>query len=228
MHIIPVIDLMGGQVVHARAGQRRAYRPLQSALAASSAPLEVLNGLLSLHAFATIYIADLDAICGKDTQASVLQSIRQAHPRLGLWLDAGADTVSLCRSLVNFRPVLGTESLASLGDMQTILAEFPDAVLSLDFQQNRFIGDPRIFQCRDIWPHDIIIMDLDRVGGRAGTAPLHQAGNIDIDRHDVYLAGGVRDPDDLHAIRAQGAHGVLLATALHDQSITAADLAVCA
>ena len=38
MRIIPVIDLMGDTVVHAIAGQRSAYRPVQSVLASQSTP----------------------------------------------------------------------------------------------------------------------------------------------------------------------------------------------
>ena len=46
--IIPVIDLMGGVVVHARSGERDSYRPLTSPLAASAEPAEVVRGLLTL------------------------------------------------------------------------------------------------------------------------------------------------------------------------------------
>ena len=49
--VVPVIDLMGGQVVHARRGDRSNYRPLESALARSSDPLEVVRALLAAAPF---------------------------------------------------------------------------------------------------------------------------------------------------------------------------------
>jgi phosphoribosylformimino-5-aminoimidazole carboxamide ribotide isomerase len=40
----------------------------------------------------------------------------------------------------------------------------------------------------------------------------------------VYAAGGVRDMDDVRALRDAGASGVLVATALHEGKIKAGDL----
>ena len=59
---IPVIDLKGGVVVRARHGDRASYRPIETPLSRTSEPLDVVAGLLSLHPFRTLYVADLDAI----------------------------------------------------------------------------------------------------------------------------------------------------------------------
>ena len=73
MEIIPVIDLMHGQVVHARMGQRQHYQPIQSLLCSSSAPIDVVSALLELYPFERMYIADLDAITGQgDHLATIL------------------------------------------------------------------------------------------------------------------------------------------------------------
>jgi phosphoribosylformimino-5-aminoimidazole carboxamide ribotide isomerase len=64
MEIIPVIDVMGGVVVRARMGQRDRYRPIATPLSATSDPVDVARGLLAVHAFKTLYVADLDAIAG--------------------------------------------------------------------------------------------------------------------------------------------------------------------
>ncbi len=72
----------------------------------------------------------------------------------------------------------------------------------------------------DAWPEDIIIMSLGRVGSHQGpdTFRLAQiqalAGN-----KRVYVAGGVRDEDDLLSLYTQNVSGVLLATALHEGKI---------
>src|SRR4029453_4474178 len=52
VEIIPVVDLKGGAVVRARMGRRAEYRPIETPLAATSDPVNVARGLLSVHAFA--------------------------------------------------------------------------------------------------------------------------------------------------------------------------------
>ena len=74
MQVIPVIDLKAGHVVHARLGHRAFYRPIETPLATGSGPIDVVTGLLSLHPFATLYVADLDAIGGKGEPAQLASS----------------------------------------------------------------------------------------------------------------------------------------------------------
>ena len=62
LQVIPVIDLLRGQVVRARMGDRASYRPLESPLSPTSDPIDVVRGLLSVYPFPTLYVADLDAI----------------------------------------------------------------------------------------------------------------------------------------------------------------------
>ena len=50
MKILPVIDLMGGQVVRGVAGRRDQYRPVVSRLTPSSAPLDVAGQLAAAPA----------------------------------------------------------------------------------------------------------------------------------------------------------------------------------
>ena len=90
MQVIPVIDLMHGQVVRARMGDRASYRPLQSPLSPTSDPVDVVRGLLSVYSFATLYVADLDAIQGHGDNVPTLRRIRDEFPALQAWVDNGA------------------------------------------------------------------------------------------------------------------------------------------
>src|SRR5436309_152588 len=74
--IIPVIDLMGGLVVRDRGGERDFYRPLVSPLAVSARPADVVRGLLQLHAFRQVYIADLDAIRKRGEHVAEVRALR--------------------------------------------------------------------------------------------------------------------------------------------------------
>ena len=61
MPILPVIDLMGGQVVRGVAGRREAYRPMVSTLTDSSDPLAVACAFRKRFGFEELYLADLVA-----------------------------------------------------------------------------------------------------------------------------------------------------------------------
>ncbi len=68
-------------------------------------------------------------------------------------------------------------------------------------------------------------MTLARVGSGAGPdlARLAAIRSVAGER-EIYAAGGVRDAVDLSALKAAGAAGALIATALHDGRIGRADL----
>ncbi len=219
MEIIPVIDLKGGAVVHAKRGQRDAYRPIVSSLSPSSAPEDVLAGLLRLHPFKTIYIADLDAITNKRGHAPLIFELARSQPDIHFWVDNGGTQSIQCR---NVHPVLGSESMH--GDRPERID--PDAILSLDFRGEDFVGPPALLEQPALWPQRVIVMTLARVGSGAGP-DLERLASIKArgGACGVYAAGGVRDRADLEALRDAGMAGVLVASALHDGRLTPADLA---
>ena len=64
MRLIPVIDLLDGQAVHAVIGKREHYRPVKSVLCDTPDPFEVATAFRDRLGLNEIYIADLDAIQG--------------------------------------------------------------------------------------------------------------------------------------------------------------------
>jgi phosphoribosylformimino-5-aminoimidazole carboxamide ribotide isomerase len=68
-------------------------------------------------------------------------------------------------------------------------------------------------------------MTLARVGSGAGPDLVRLASiqSIAGDR-EIYAAGGVRNADDLRALKDAAVSGALIATALHEGRIGAADL----
>src|SRR4051794_29349718 len=115
MQVIPVLDLMGGHVVLAQGGLRDRYRPIETPLAPSSRAEDVLDGLLRVHPFDTVYIADLDAIQGTGSHDSLLADLARDRPGLRFWVDAGWTAADPVRDWLARHPgtaVLGSESLA--------------------------------------------------------------------------------------------------------------------
>lgn len=228
MELIPVIDLMGGAVVHARRGARDAYRPIETPLSASAAPQAVADGLLTLGAFRTLYIADLDAIAGRGGHDAQLHALAGRHPGLTLWVDAGeASPEALARRVAEGpgRPVIGSESLSGRAQAEAALAAGA-GLLSLDYGPEGPRGPEGLHDTAALWPEAVIVMTLARVG--AGQGPdLERLAAIlaRAEGRRVYAAGGVRDVEDLHRLADLGVAGVLLASALHDGRLSKADIA---
>jgi HisA/HisF family protein len=227
MEIIPVIDLKGGMVVHARMGQRDRYRPIETPLAHGSDPIDVVSGLMSLHPFTTLYVADLDAITGASNNRAALRRVITAFPTLSLWVDSGiADFEAAANWLQQGlgHLVLGSETQTD-ASLAYHLADNRRVVLSLDFRGDVFQGPPALLTQSEAWPQRVIAMTLHRVGSGAGPdfarlATVKQAAAT----RDVYAAGGVRDGNDLRALEHAGVAGALVASSLHDGRITTADL----
>jgi phosphoribosylformimino-5-aminoimidazole carboxamide ribotide isomerase len=221
MDLIPVIDLKGGVVVHARRGDRANYRPIETPLSPSAMPLDVARGLMALSPFQRLYIADLDAIAGSGDNIAAIRAIKGAFPALELWVDRGIarpGEVQPWRAMGLGPVVLGSESAPDIATFRSALADAgAEAVLSLDFRAKDFQGPREILADAAAWPRRVIAMTLARVGSGAGP-DLERLAAIKTRAagRSVYAAGGVRDASDLAALARLGIAGALVATALHD------------
>ena len=222
MEIIPVIDLMNGRAVQAKRGLREQYRPLRSPLCGGSAPIGVLEGLLSLHPFKTVYLADLDALMGKGLQASAIDALIDAFPAVGFWIDSGLPQREGSGFLAAGRrttAVIGSESLE--GKWRELANAPPGSfILSLDFLGGELLGPKPLLDHPELWPERVIVMSLSHVGGEEGPdfARLEEL----VRRHPrqrFVAAGGVRDAGDIERIEALGVSQALLASALHSGKV---------
>jgi phosphoribosylformimino-5-aminoimidazole carboxamide ribotide isomerase len=227
--VIPAIDLRGGAVVHARKGLRQSYTPLKTPLAPTSAPRDVVLGLLTIHPFQTIYIADLDRIemCG--SQERCLEELSTAFPAVAFWVDAGirhaaeAHAWLACHKKAHL--VLGSETLENASVLED-LASAARTLLSLDYLGDDLLGPREIWDKPRLWPARVIVMTLARVGTQAGPE-FDRLAKVKrrVPKAGIYAAGGVRDGSDLMRLKAEGASGVLVSSALHDGDLTGAVLA---
>jgi phosphoribosylformimino-5-aminoimidazole carboxamide ribotide isomerase len=224
LRIVPVIDLFRGEVVRARHGDRAHYRPIDTPLARSSDPVDVVRGLLGVYPFATLYAADLDAIQRSGDNSGALRRMRAAFPGLRLWVDNGAASDGAIAALaapdLACEAVLGSESQRD-GGLIARCRESSDVLLSLDFRSSAFQGPPEILAAPQTWPRRVIVMTLARVGSGAGP-DLERLGAIRAiaEGREIYAAGGVRDAADLGALAAAGVAGALVASALHERRLT--------
>lgn len=225
MKLVAVIDLLGGQVVHARRGERAKYAPIESTLCEGSDPATVAAALVALHRFEAIYVADLDAIQRRGANAAALRAIARAAQDSNLWIDVG---ISSLEDVDRFRAegcgsmVIGSESQRDCVLIDRLRRAGDDYVLSLDFRRSPFLGPKQLLDSPDIWPTRVLAMNLDRVGSALGpdlqlVRDLRQAAPS----RRIYASGGLRNEADLDAACQAGASGALLATSLHDGSLSA-------
>ncbi|PWB93298.1 HisA/HisF-related TIM barrel protein [Methylosinus sporium] len=234
MRIIPVIDLKAGHVVRAFRGERAAYAPIVTPLAAGSAPEAIVAGFLRLFAFDTIYIADLDAIERCGDHGAAIEALARRFPQIRFWVDSGAESApGGARSdaapkprafeLANLAPVIGSESLART--VAPDLSRETGAILSLDFRGDEFLGPRALLDDPQLWPPRLIAMTLARVGAFAGPdLALLSSLERRAQGREIYAAGGLRDTRDLEALARIGVAGVLVASALHDGRLSAQEL----
>ncbi len=228
MRVIPVIDLMAGQVVRAVRGERAAYRPVRSALCAGSDPVAVARALLDYSGADTLYVADLDALLGGPVQAGHLARLLQALPSTAIWLDGGfrnaAGLEDLARQFgpaaARLTPVFGSESLPDAQTARGCLADPARAVLSLDRRAGLPLDPAGCWDHEAWWPERIIVMTLECVGAFTGP-DLSTLAAVRRRAPDAVIvgAGGIRDQADLRAAAAAGADAWLVASALHDRRI---------
>jgi len=233
LKIIPVIDILGGVVVHAVRGRRKEYQPLKSVLCASTDPVDVAAALKTIG-FGELYVADLDAITGRQPHFSLFKRIAD-KTGLELMVDAGITGLKKAEEVLKShvsKVIIGTETLPSASFVAEAVEFFgrEKIIVSLDLMGNRIISgfalgrlaEPITFlrELEELGVSQIIVLDLAKVGSGEGVnLPFLQEVLRNI-KAKVFVGGGVRDVKDLVELKDVGVFGVLVATALHSGKIS--------
>jgi HisA/HisF family protein len=239
MRVVGVIDLKDGTAVHAVRGERERYRPVRSVIAGEDGdPLTVARAFRSELGLDELYVADLDAITGAGEHGITIAALAQ---EARVMVDAGVSEPERAQALLDLgahRVIVGTETLTGPGALERLLDALPDGavVLSIDLRDGHVLSpDPQLAGLPALEAitrlyrdglREAIVLDLARVGSGAGLdvgliAELHAA----FPELALFAGGGVRDVDDLRALRDAGAAGALVATALHNGVIGPRELA---
>lgn len=248
--IIPVLDLMIGQVVLATGGNRDAYRPVHSKLTNSSVPRDVARAMFYQTGCNHLYLADIDSFAGADPNWQVYNELLEGG--FTLWIDADwlcknrfqqiADRIKVPDKV---KVILSSETMSNLDQFSRLgelIAAGISPIFSLDQKGGSVItqsgelaslsGLELIQQAFDQGVRDLIVLDLESVGTFQGIAenelgiiPLLQEISQELPELRLVSGGGIRSAADAQRLLDSGCQHVLVASAIHDCRFTPDDAA---
>lgn len=240
MQVIPVIDIMRGIAVHARRGERMAYRPIQSVLLQGADPVALLRAYRDTLESEIVYIADLDAIMGKGENLAIVAEMAASQPQLELLVDAGIRSIEKAGQLLDSgvkKVIIASESLASLDAAAQLLTALgaDRALFSIDLKDRVVIWREPSTETRDPFEaatslmslgfREAIFLEMDKIGtGGGADAELLSRTTAAAPGMRFIVGGGITSVTELVRLKRTDVSGVLLATALHDGTITRRDL----
>jgi phosphoribosylformimino-5-aminoimidazole carboxamide ribotide isomerase len=233
--VIPVIDVMGGQVVRAVGGRRELYQPLVSRITHSTDPPVVAAAILKAVGVNELYVADIDGLLGHRPRLGWIAALAEQGVRVMVDIgvrhaadakpvfDAGASAV-----------VAGTETLTAVDELKRLVDSFgaDRVVLSVDLRNGQVLGAESawgvdaqpvelIRPVTGVGVRRVIVLELARVGTGIGPGTVGLCRQVRAAFSDLELiaGGGVRNRDDVDRLAEAGADGVLVASAIHDGNL---------
>ena len=237
--LLGVIDIQHGLAVRAVGGRRAEYRPISSRLCDSADPLRVAAAYREQFSINRLYIADLDALTGRGENSAMVAALVAEGFDIAVDMAAATPDAVACAFDLGVQTVIvaletlpGRDALAALGAS----AKSQLLAFSLDLQAGQPLADARRWG-QPTWTADaprqlaaqavntgfrtLVVLDLHAVGTAAGpaTVPLCRQLSADFPGVQLWTGGGVRTAADVQLLVSAGAEGVLVATALHDQTL---------
>ena len=254
--VIPVLDIMIGQVVWAKGGQRHEYRPVNSKLIQDSNPVYVAHAVFNQTGCDWLYVADIDSFAGANPNWGAYRSLMNAGFKLLIdadWIsndriDEALSTFANSDNTDNVKLIISTETIESLQQfnvLKKVSGAGIDVCFSIDMQGEHVIAkSPKVaalsplqlvHQAYQQNVRNFILLNLENVGTNSGI----EAGTPTFDRRaliseianelpDVHLisGGGVRDQADCQSFLSAGCQQVLVASAIFDCRITPDEIAL--
>ncbi|MEW4489571.1 HisA/HisF-related TIM barrel protein [Thalassoglobus sp. JC818] len=238
MQIVPVLDLMGGQVVRGIAGRRDEYKPNQSCLVEGSEPLATARAFRERFGLTRVYVADLDAIAEAQPDFETIGELVESGFQISV--DCGSVSLQTAERLRQFAVeeiIVPLETLADWKALEQLLEVIPTT--SLRFSLDLMNSDPMgvlgennttleiVDRVSGFGLTKYIVLDLAAVGMNGGLQTLGVCQSI-LERNPqakIWTGGGIRNWEEIEELQnACDIDGLLVASALHDGQISPAEV----
>ncbi|MFX0076160.1 MAG: HisA/HisF-related TIM barrel protein [Candidatus Hermodarchaeota archaeon] len=231
--IIPVIDILNSEVVHAIKGEREKYQPLKSVLVNNSNPIKVIERVKIKTLISEVYIADLDAILKKRPNFSLLRNILKI-PQIKVMIDPGIVSIKDVLDYSSYdldSLILGLETIQNIKVISDCLEIMGSnkTIVSIDMYKETIQTSVKelknqdtfniIKNLEDLGVRIIILLDLYKVGQKLGGIPPLYLELNKFFNGQVLAGGGIKNFEDIELYKQNGFSGVLIGTALHDGTI---------
>jgi phosphoribosylformimino-5-aminoimidazole carboxamide ribotide isomerase len=222
------MDIFNGSAVLAKGGVREKYLPVSdsSLICKNPDPIAIVEHLKP----GEIYIADLNMLQGKGSIDTNVEVIKEINSKAKTMLDFGISSLEDVKKVLSITDVvvIGTET-GKLSTIVNAVLENPGRIsISIDIKNRKVLKKgPEIPEepleivklLNELPLRDLIFLDLDRVGTASGFDPEFLKKLVEASRHNILLAGGVRDMEDLFTLDRLGIKGALIATSIHSGMI---------
>jgi len=224
--VIPVLDLMIGQVVWAQGGNRGAYAPVHSSLTHSSAPVDVAKSIFNQTGCDCLYLANIDSFAGATPISNVYNDLVEAG--FSLWIDADwmgslhcdqrTDQILALAQEPNVRLIFSTETMSSKDEFTIIsglVQSGANPIFSLDMRKGKVISKSDSLSA-------VSPLEMISAAQQAGVSDM-----ILLDLESVGTYGGVSTENisDAQRLLTAGCQHVLVASAIFDCRFTPDDVA---
>lgn len=190
--VIPVLDIMIGQVVWAKGGQRHDYRPVDSKLIQDSNPVNVARAVYNQTGCDWLYVADIDSFAGAHPNWAAYRSLVGAGFKLLIdadWISGNRIDEAISKFsgtgdselAGNVKLIISTETIETLQQLNVlkkILAAGIDVCFSVDMQGTQVIAKtPQVAALSPLHlvheayqqgVRNVILLNLETVGTGSG------------------------------------------------------------
>ena len=251
--VIPVMDIMIGQVVWAKGGQRHQYRPVDSKLIQDSDPVNVARAIFNQTGCKCLYLADIDSFAGANPNWNTYHSLITAGFDLLIdadWIsgDRIEKAIEVFSNADNVKLIISTETISTISDFD-VLKKLRDAGIdvcfSIDMQGEHVIAKSSeiaalsplqlVHEAYQQGVRHFILLNLETVGTGSGIelkttmfdrkAFINEIANELTDAR-IISGGGIHDHTDCQTFLAAGCQHVLVASAIFDCRITPDEIAM--
>ena len=160
--------------------------------------------------------AGLYGILYKDINASMYDFIVRNNPKIKFWVDFGKTDIHKLQKYQNLDKVFCSETSKEF-DLSSNKNNCK--ICSLDYQSN-ILGNVTLSKQKRYLPKKIILMDLSQVGSTKNMSFSLVRKYLKLkNKHDIYIAGGLKSTLDLNRAKFLGIKGVLATSIFIKQRI---------